>query len=399
MSSYLLLRNNKESGPFSLEELESMSLKEYDLIWIVGKSAAWRYPGEITELKSFAPPIPDPFGIAAMHRASERNAMEASKTRRTEQASRPELSSSMVSDHPAKIISTQPSSVYVNLPAEKKTNVSKDRIIFDQETTVPSEKDPSFQGDLFEKKSPPRRRMAGKIFWAFSLGFLFGAGVLTGFFISDRRNFFTKQEKNIPSVSEPPAVNVKQEEELHTTSNEIRPASFNGQAPLNTDSLKQLKKTVLKSPRKNSNPVAEKKKDTVVGEIPVQNTISAADSLRQLEMQKIALLNQKIKSHPENYVSLVAGHYTSGLFGGISSFPVTVTNNSAAILDQVTVTVDYVQNNDKVYKSENIQYNNLEPGETVTLKAPKSSRGTKINIRILDVTPRLSEPVVSHLGP
>ncbi len=59
MSSYLLLRNNKESGPFTIEEIKGMSLKTYDLLWVVGKSAAWRYPGEITELKSFAPPLPE----------------------------------------------------------------------------------------------------------------------------------------------------------------------------------------------------------------------------------------------------------------------------------------------------------------------------------------------------
>ncbi|HEY2349231.1 MAG TPA: hypothetical protein VGH64_09455, partial [Puia sp.] len=59
MSSYLLLRNNKESGPFTLDEVKGMSLKMYDLIWIVGKSAAWRYPGEIPELKSFAPTVPE----------------------------------------------------------------------------------------------------------------------------------------------------------------------------------------------------------------------------------------------------------------------------------------------------------------------------------------------------
>ena len=59
MSSYLLLRNNKESGPFTMDEVKSMSLKTYDLIWVVGKSAAWRYPGEIPELKSFAPSVPE----------------------------------------------------------------------------------------------------------------------------------------------------------------------------------------------------------------------------------------------------------------------------------------------------------------------------------------------------
>ena len=57
MTSYLLLRNNKESGPFTLNELVSQGLKAYDLVWANGKSAAWRYPGEIEELKPYAPAV------------------------------------------------------------------------------------------------------------------------------------------------------------------------------------------------------------------------------------------------------------------------------------------------------------------------------------------------------
>lgn len=53
--SYRLLRSNKELGPFSLEQLLDLGLKPYDLIWVDGKSAAWRYPGEIEALKPFAP--------------------------------------------------------------------------------------------------------------------------------------------------------------------------------------------------------------------------------------------------------------------------------------------------------------------------------------------------------
>ena len=56
MKNYRLLRSNKESGPYSVEELISLGLKAYDLIWIDGRSAAWRYPSELEELKNFAPP-------------------------------------------------------------------------------------------------------------------------------------------------------------------------------------------------------------------------------------------------------------------------------------------------------------------------------------------------------
>jgi hypothetical protein len=57
MASYLLLRSNKRSGPYSLEDLVSFGLKPYDLVWIEGKSAAWRYPSEVEELKPYAPGV------------------------------------------------------------------------------------------------------------------------------------------------------------------------------------------------------------------------------------------------------------------------------------------------------------------------------------------------------
>jgi len=55
MDTYLLLRSNKQSGPYSLQQLVSSGLKPYDLVWVEGKSAAWRYPSEVDGLKSYAP--------------------------------------------------------------------------------------------------------------------------------------------------------------------------------------------------------------------------------------------------------------------------------------------------------------------------------------------------------
>src|ERR1044071_8150159 len=57
MPSYRLLRSNKESGPYTLNDLVALGLKPYDLVWVDGRSAAWRYPGEITELKDYAPAV------------------------------------------------------------------------------------------------------------------------------------------------------------------------------------------------------------------------------------------------------------------------------------------------------------------------------------------------------
>lgn len=57
MKIYRLLRNNKESGPYTADELIAFGLKQYDLIWADGRSAAWRYPSEIPEFKGFAPEV------------------------------------------------------------------------------------------------------------------------------------------------------------------------------------------------------------------------------------------------------------------------------------------------------------------------------------------------------
>jgi hypothetical protein len=51
MKKYLLLRNNQESGPHSIEQLASVGLFPLDLIWIEDESTAWKHPDEIEELK------------------------------------------------------------------------------------------------------------------------------------------------------------------------------------------------------------------------------------------------------------------------------------------------------------------------------------------------------------
>jgi hypothetical protein len=44
---YLLLRNNQQSGPFTIGELLQQQLRSSDMIWIEGKSTAWTYLSEL----------------------------------------------------------------------------------------------------------------------------------------------------------------------------------------------------------------------------------------------------------------------------------------------------------------------------------------------------------------
>src|SRR4051812_38115465 len=57
MNKYLLLRDNKQSGPYTVPEIIAKGIKPYDLVWLEGKSAAWRYPSEVEDLKAYAPTV------------------------------------------------------------------------------------------------------------------------------------------------------------------------------------------------------------------------------------------------------------------------------------------------------------------------------------------------------
>jgi hypothetical protein len=51
MKCYVLLRNNKQEGPFSFEELVAKNLKNIDLIQRADAGSHWYYPYEIEELR------------------------------------------------------------------------------------------------------------------------------------------------------------------------------------------------------------------------------------------------------------------------------------------------------------------------------------------------------------
>lgn len=73
MKQYRLLRDNKETGPYAAEELIQSGLKKYDLIWVDGRSAAWRYPCEIDVFKPYVPPVDEQPFDRFYKRASQSN--------------------------------------------------------------------------------------------------------------------------------------------------------------------------------------------------------------------------------------------------------------------------------------------------------------------------------------
>jgi hypothetical protein len=147
MNHYRLLRDNKETGPYSTEDLIQKGFKAYDLIWVEGKSAGWRYPSELPEFKSYAPVVEEqPFDrfFRKGQQPESHPVLESKKARQQmapfggEQQERP-----------------QPVSAGNALP-EKNISLPKEEIPAPKEfiptATPPVVKDPIFNSDLFTRK-------------------------------------------------------------------------------------------------------------------------------------------------------------------------------------------------------------------------------------------------------
>ena len=120
---YLLLRNNKQTGPYTLGELQAKGLKAYDLIWIEGKSAAWRYPSEVDELKPFAPIVEEQPYDRFFKKPSTQNQPVISNKQQVISEREGQASSFITEYSP---VHSNSKSIYVTLPATRVSAVNKE---------------------------------------------------------------------------------------------------------------------------------------------------------------------------------------------------------------------------------------------------------------------------------
>jgi hypothetical protein len=468
---YLLLRNNKQTGPHSLEELKNMGLKAYDLIWLEGKSAAWRYPCELEELKPFAPVVEEqpfdrfykrPVQVAATTDYTPAPAAESTRPAQTMiQAvpSTPQVFAGEPSTQPGKRI------IYVTMPAGKSPTpirereparepVTRESVSRESGTREPAAREsitqepvsivqqptpatrpaipapatraaiedysvqPEFRDHRnveFAPQSESRRnnrrntRILRPLAIAGSVLILLCAGIFIGFSLSKE------------GIGLPPKTVVKTPETGTTQPIEHVPAQQTS-APAGTNSTggaAQGNETGAKSPAD----VTEQNKTRVTspgntGNKPPRITMARAKE-NQVPAKNLATLPPAGKDStanipivhreaihradvaedkPENTameaartalpneVSIGTNSYSVGTFGGINDLQLTVTNRSSYPLDLVVVEVQYIQANKKVYKTENLYFRSIGAGSALMQEAPKSSRGVKVQYRIINIS-------------
>lgn len=424
MNHYRLLRDNKESGPYSQEDLILKGFKPYDLIWVEGKSAGWRYPSEIEELKKFAPVVEEQpydrfFKKPAQQRspATEEKSSRVSYTSSVPAKKEEEPAAKIQTREPAYTIQPMPARhIHVTLPSGNTVNVTtintnntRKEAVEEKPRFSPipaEEKKPVFAETITRNYSQPAietqpvfaeaeksshvpvypqaayNNNAG-FSWTMILGLfvgvatLVGLGVMIGLSISRQKNdvVLNSVVPQKPKVKEP-AVNVPAAEDKTSG------ISQNTDQPQQRGDKELVRNAVIKTvvpSGGSSNPVKDDKPQAGLNkpDNPVNN--QPETTLPKKPATPVSVIDI------EKQVNVTTNGYKVGAFGGISELQCTLVNDSKFALDAVEVEVQYIQANDKVYKTEKLSFKDIAAGTQVTLNAPKSPRGVKVVSRIIKI--------------
>lgn len=95
-----------------------------------------------------------------------------------------------------------------------------------------------------------------------------------------------------------------------------------------------------------------------------------------------------VKNSIRNLVTVSGDGFHKGILGGISNIELTVKNHTKYTIDKVVVEVQYILKDDKVYKTELLNFQDISPESSEQLEAPKSSRGVRIEYKIISISSR-----------
>lgn len=439
MSTYILMRSNKQSAPLSLEQLLQIGFKPYDLIWIEGKSAMWRYPSEVPELMEYAAAVEEqPYDRFYKRKTDEQKDSKEPVPATVSVKEEAEIPEVAVHQQfiPKKAVS-------VIMPKQDVT-VKKEDIFFTPAPAPVSKKEPvltsTYQSndaisesplevetkysesldeikERYVKKFQQRKsKTAQKKFIIQSLKkaavlvAIIGSGVLIGFVIRPK-NSAKKTIVSTPLQNVSPAnAEVIAKEELtsgSTSQTDIAnlPATYKAIENNNGVADDQPASAMLSITESKSSLVEKKKakpetEDLLINEQPLSSAINTTNSERNKSSRSNNAENETKEGLDKfsivttgdiaKSVSVNANNYKLRDFGGFRNLELTVTNDSKLLLDNVLVELQYLNINDQSLKAEHIRFQSIEPDGKLTIKVPDNKRGAKLVYKIIKIEPKES---------
>jgi len=429
MATYLLLRDNKETGPFSMNDLLNVGLKPYDLVWVQGKSAAWRYPSEVEELRPYAPVIEEqPFDRFFKKQIEEKKEEPAAAKQTVQYAP-------VAKPEEEKFVPRK--SVFVTLPGQKTVSVEspvQPKPLIKESPVSPAvtisetvESEIKYSQPLDEIKEmyvktlqQRKSKTARKTFWIANLKKaavivgLICVGVLTGFIIKSKpgnsNNLSQQLPQTIPAVTsniangttEEPAPSVdppvdsqypedNQSEQMNS-SKALTPASKEREES-GPATITIRKETMIKPAEKkefDSNQTAPSADiDGITGE-RIRKVRTSNNSIEEKNIER------NNKNNLNELVTVASNDYKRVAFGGIRNLQLTVINNSKYELDNVIVELQYLKPSEEPLRTENIKFKGVAPNGTSTIRVPDTNRGIKINYKIINIESKQSNDAVAN---
>ena len=431
MDTYLLLRNNKQSGPYSQQQLVSFGLKPYDLVWVEGKSAAWRYPSEVNGLKEYASSTEeqpyDRFYKKPEEKPQEKQINKTVQLQEETYSSQVEnktLTTSkkvfvaMPENHVAKkqsqpvyvktqtIIEEKPIVVEEKKAENKPVYIKEEPILkepvfpkqepvikanpvsFKEEPTL-NEKYSESLDDIKKRYTETYLNRKKKFKWTSthtSILQVFGGAVFFCFLVVVAYKNFAGEEKppSRTTIIQPDKRSVNTGTTTNTST--LIP-------PIATETNKQpAKKT--QTLKEEVNPpdesIAINKIQQKTDEAIKENEIAAVE--KKAVMSKVTDNPKseeiKPKTNPVNINRLVnvkANNYKQRAFGGVMNLELTVNNDSKFELDKVIVELQYLKPSEQPIKTEKIVFSSIEPNGSKTLKIPDYLRGVKVSYKVMEI--------------
>lgn len=395
MNTYLLLRSNKKSGPYSLDQLINLGLKPYDLVWVEGRSAAWRYPSEVEVLKDYAP-------------ASEEQPFDRFYKKPDEERApaRPDIKKEITNQTPLQNITPAlQKKVFVSMPGNlapgfiKKQETKPQPTVSDEKpkpAAIVVNEDPVLESRYTESLEEIKQRYTetylnrkNKSGWtgfsSTALQVIGGAVFFCVIVVLAYKNF-TEEDKTTPKRTiviqpeqqKPAPVTTEME-----TPEAIPPvlAETKQELPVETKSVITLPteiKTKEETKVKKPDAILPVMKNADIDEVkPEANPVAAAEQKTGRKKEQPVDLNKQ--------VFVKANNYKQRAFGGVQNLQLTVSNQSVFILDQVLVELQYLKPSEEPIKVEKIVFNNVAPGGSQTIKIPDYLRGVKVKYKIMSV--------------
>ncbi len=440
MNKYLLLRDNKQTGPYTLEDIRALGVKPYDLIWVEGRSAAWRYPGEIEEFKSFAPAVEEqpfdrffkkPSGESYMPRPAAEKQMTEEKPRiiaenktriiagdenssNKEQESKPRTADLKPAADASESINTpstqkpgdketkRPKYVSVSMPSgmqkisqpsakddreqkpviKSQTENSRKEVVTN--TVQPEKKLPETTREERISVSPPpvqhtqRSQSGGNVMQVFALAAAVISLLAVGILIGMGIGSSRIQQDAKPAVQHVAAESAETAQENAPVNNILQPVSSLQTDTVSKPMVNDQKDKVKKTAVK---PVVSDKTVPVETVVVKENPPPAP-----VETTKIADPKELAKQNISKMISVRTNDYKVGMFGGIDDVEVTVNNTSDYPVDLVVVDVTYIQSNKKSYKTESLHFKDIAANSSLTLVAPKTNKGIKVKTALTHIS-------------